>query len=123
MTKDLPWHVEIGRELAELRRRGVLILGSGNVVHNLRTMLYGREPYDWASEFDAGFACNLEARNLAALSDREELGALLKLAHPTVEHYLPALTVAVAGNHRDELLFMNESIDIASISMRSFVLY
>lgn len=123
MTKDLPWHVEIGRELADLRRRGVLILGSGNVVHNLRTMRYGQKPYDWASEFDADFARNLGKGDLATLSDRARMGRLLDLAHPTVDHYLPALTVAGAADRRDELLFMNESIDIASVSMRSFVFY
>lgn len=122
MTKDLSWHVEIGSELAELRQRGVLILGSGNIVHNLRAMRYGRQPYDWASEFDASFARNLEKRNLAALSDRDALGPLLELAHPTLDHYLPALTIAGAADKKDELLFMNESIDIASVSMRSFVL-
>lgn len=123
MTKDLPWHVEIGRELAELRRRGVLILGSGNIVHNLRAMRFGGQPYDWASAFDASFARNLDARDLAALSDRDGMGPLLRLAHPTLDHYLPALTVAGTADRRDELLFMNESIDIASVSMRSFVLY
>ena len=50
----------------DVRRRGVLILGSGNIVHNLRAMRLGRQPYDWASAFDASFARNLEARDLAA---------------------------------------------------------
>lgn len=122
MTKDLPWHAGIGRELADLRRRGVLILGSGNVVHNLRLMRHG-QPYDWASEFDARFARDLARRDLGALSDRGRMGPLLALAHPTLDHYLPALTLAGAADSRDELLFLNESIDIASVSMRSFVLH
>lgn len=123
MTADLPHHLEIGAALRALRRRGVLILGSGNVVHNLRAMRYGGRPHDWAEEFDSLFADRLEARDFAALSDRARLGSLLTLAHPTVDHYLPALTVAGASEPGDQLLFMNDSIDIASISMRSFIWY
>ena len=123
MTKDLPHHVEIGQALRDLRHRGVLILGSGNVVHNLRAMRYGMRPYDWAQEFDQKFADRLEARDFGAISDRKGLGTLLPLAHPTVDHYLPALTVAGASDDKDQLLFMNSSIDIASVSMRSFIWY
>ncbi|RAI04494.1 4,5-DOPA dioxygenase extradiol [Acuticoccus sediminis] len=123
MTKDLPHHLEIGRALSELRNRGVLILGSGNIVHNLRTMRFGAAPYDWALDFDTRFAERLEAGDRAALADRKALGNLLELAHPSLDHYLPALAVAGAADDRDQLVFMNESIDIASVSMRSFVFY
>lgn len=123
MTQDLPYQLEIGAALAELRHRGVLILGSGNVVHNLRTMRWGGRPYDWAEEFDQLFANRLQDRDFAALADRRGLGALLQMAHPSIDHYLPALTVAGATDARDRLMFMNESIDIASVSMRSFVFY
>ncbi|SDF67336.1 Aromatic ring-opening dioxygenase, catalytic subunit, LigB family [Celeribacter baekdonensis] len=123
MTKDLPHHLEIGQALAALRHRGVLILGSGNIVHNLRTMKYGAKPYDWALEFDGMFAERLLTRDHAALSDREGLGNLLTLAHPSLDHYLPALTIAGASDAKDEVMFMNSSIDIASVSMRSFVYY
>lgn len=123
MTEDLPHHVEIGKALKELRNKGVLILGSGNVVHNLRTMRYGINPYDWAVEFDELVASKLAERDLAALSDRNSLGSLLKMAHPSVDHYLPALTIAGAADDKDNLLFMNSSIDIASVSMRSFIYY
>ena len=123
MTKDLPHHLEIGRALADLRDRGVLILGSGNIVHNLRAMRFGGRPYDWAEEFDQMFADKLAAGDLAALTDRKGLGDLLKMAHPSVDHYLPALTVAGAADPADRLTFMNDSIDIASVSMRSFIYY
>ncbi|THD75730.1 4,5-DOPA dioxygenase extradiol [Thalassobius vesicularis] len=123
MAADLSHHVQIGRELAALRHRGVLILGSGNIVHNLRTMRFGAKPYDWALEFDQTFARNLEARNMDALADRAGLGNLLRMAHPSVDHYLPALTIAGAADAKDELVFMNDTIDIASVSMRSFVFY
>nr|WP_321506886.1 4,5-DOPA dioxygenase extradiol [uncultured Celeribacter sp.] len=123
MTKDLGHHLEVGQALAELRHRGVLILGSGNVVHNLRTMRWGAKAYDWAEEFDTFFADRLQARDHQAITDREGLGPLLKMAHPSLDHYLPALTIAGASDDKDNLLFMNESIDIASVSMRSFIYY
>ena len=57
------------------------------------------------------------------LADREALGALLRKAHPTVDHYLPALTIAGAADMRDALTFMTDSIDLGSVSMRSFVFH
>ena len=95
MTKDLPHHVEIGQALRALRDRGVLILGSGNVVHNLRAVRWdkGAAAWDWAEEFDALFADRLGAGDIDTLADRGKLGKLLQMAHPSVDHYLPALTV------------------------------
>lgn len=123
MTRDLPYQLEIGAALADLRHRGVLILGSGNVVHNLRAMRWGGKPYDWAEEFDQLFANRLEARDFGLLADRGKLGPLLQISHPSVDHYLPALTIAGASDAKDRLMFMNDSIDIASVSMRSFIFY
>lgn len=123
MGKDLDWHVEIGKTLSELRDRGVLILGSGNVVHNLRAMRPGGAPLDFASAFDTLFADRLTARDFGALSDRAGLGALLQAAHPSVDHYLPALTIAGASDDRDALTFMTDQIDLGSVSMRSFVFH
>ena len=123
MARDLDWHLTIGRDLAELRHRGVLILGSGNVVHNLRAMRWGGKPYDWALEFDRFFADRLAARDFGALADAAAMGSLFRMAQPTPDHYLPALTVAGVADARDQLTFMNDSIDIASVSMRSFIFH
>lgn len=123
MNKDLDWHLSIGKTLAELRNRGVLILGSGNIVHNLPEMKFGSGAFDWATEFDDLFTQALTDRNLQALADRSHLGNLLTRAHPTIDHYLPSLTIAGASAPDDLLMFTNESIDIGSISMRSFVFY
>lgn len=123
MSKDLDWHLNIGKDLADLRRKGVLILGSGNVVHNLRAMRWGGRPYDWAQEFDAFFAAKLLARDLAPLADRQGMGNLFRMAQPTPDHYLPALTIAGLADDKDQLTFMNSSIDIASVSMRSFIFH
>ena len=123
MSADLPHHLEIGRALADLRHRGVLILGSGNVVHNLRAMRFGGQPQDFALEFDRLFADRLEARDLKPLADAAGLGTLLRMAHPTVDHYMPALTIAGASGPQDSLTFMTDTIDLGSVSMRSFVFH
>ena len=123
MTGGLEKQIEIGRTLSELRDRGVLILGSGNVVHNLRALRMNGRPQDFALEFDALFAERLTARDFASLADRAGLGSLLHMAHPSIDHYLPALTIAGASRARDELTFMTDSIDLGSVSMRSFVFH
>lgn len=123
MSADLDHHIEIGRALADLRGRGVLIMGSGNIVHNLPRMNPGGAPQDFAVEFDGFFAERLEARDVAALADRAGMGRLLSEAHPTVDHYLPALTIAGASSPEDDLTFMTDAIDFGSVSMRSFVFH
>ncbi|ACM03001.1 4,5-DOPA-extradiol-dioxygenase [Cereibacter sphaeroides] len=125
MTRDLDHQLEIGRTLSELRDRGVLILGSGNVVHNLRAVNWsaGSAPHGFALEFDALFADRLTERDFRTLADRKGLGSLLTMAHPSVDHYMPALTVAGASDGRDELTFMTDAIELASVSMRSFVFH
>lgn len=124
MTKDLNWHLETGKLLSELRDRGVLILGSGNVVHNLRALdwTHGRSP-DWALEFDSLFADRLTDRDFAALADRQSLGRLLTRAHPSLDHYIPALSIAGASDARDQLTFMNDTFDLGTLSMRSYVFH
>lgn len=125
MSKGLDYQLEIGRELAQLRDRGVLILGSGNVVHNLRAVQWGpnSRPLDFAQEFDSLFADRLADRDFATLANRGKLGALLQMAHPSVDHYLPALTIAGASDGGDDLTYMTDAIDLGSISMRSFVFH
>ena len=125
MTRDLDYQLEIGNTLSQLRDRGVLILGSGNVVHNLRTIRWGKDskPHDFALEFDQLFADKLNQRDFKSLADRKGLGQLLDIAHPTVDHYLPSLTVAGAADERDQLTFMTDAIDLGSVSMRSFVFH
>ncbi len=123
MGRGLDYQLEVGKALSALRDRGVLILGSGNVVHNLRAMRFGGKPQDFAVEFDTLFTERLTDRDFATLADPRKLGALLPMAHPSVDHYLPALTVAGASDARDDLTFMTDSIDLGSVSMRSFVFH
>ncbi len=123
MSRELTHQLEIGRTLSELRDRGVLILGSGNVVHNLGAMRPGGKPLDFALEFDRLFADRLVDRDFAALANTESLGSLLRVAHPSVDHYLPALAIAGASDARDDLTFMTDAIDLGSVSMRSFIFH
>lgn len=113
-------HYALGQQLKALRNRGVLIVGSGNIVHNLRTMRVGA-PHDYAVEFDAAIAQNLASGNLAALANFQKLGALAELAHPTWEHYLPLLYAAGAADGTDTLRTFNDNLVMGSISMRSTV--
>ncbi|MBA4211851.1 MAG: 4,5-DOPA dioxygenase extradiol [Polaromonas sp.] len=115
-------HFAIGRLLAPLRERGVLIVGSGNVVHNLRTMrrdAADNQAYDWAIEFDHITAEHIAQKRLPSLCDFQQLGAVAQMAHPSWEHYLPLLYAAGAVCEDDEPSFFNEGFQGASISMRS----
>lgn len=117
-------HFAIGRQLAQLRERGVLIVGSGNAVHNLRTMrrdARDNQAYDWAIEFDRVTADHILQRRLPALCDFQQLGAVAQMAHPSWEHYLPLLYAAGAVQEDDEPRFFNEGFQGASISMRSVI--
>ena len=115
-------HFGLARELKPLRDKGVLIVGSGNIVHNLRTMRPGAPPYDWAEAFDADLTAKMEARGFRAAADYQALGEIARLSHPTVEHYLPVLYPLGAADEKDRLEFFNVGFDLASLSMRSFIL-
>lgn len=116
-------HVELGRALAPLREEGVLILASGNIVHNLRdaftNMRQGRtETPRWASEFDQSVATALTQRDAGYLSRVLESDAG-RQAHPTAEHYLPLLYTLGASSPGDALTYPVEGFDAGSLSMRS----
>lgn len=117
-------HFAIGRQLARLRERGVLIVGSGNIVHNLRTMrrdVADHQAYDWAIEFDRITTDHIAQGRLEALNDFQQLGAVAQMAHPSWEHYLPLLYVAGAVADAEVPRVFNEGFQGASISMRSVV--
>jgi 4,5-DOPA dioxygenase extradiol len=115
-------HLELGREIQALRERGVLLLGSGNIVHNLRQINWDAPhgSYDWAVEFDARVKAAIEAHDSSSLSDPARWGRpLLQAAHPTVEHYLPLLYCMGSTDERDEVSYPYEGFDFGSISMRA----
>jgi len=114
------FHYEIGRKLAPLRDEGVLIVGSGNLVHNLHTYAWGQhmpDPYDWAVRFEAEAKDLLRAGDHGPLIVYETLGREALLAIPTPDHYLPLLYVIGARQHDDAVTFPVEGVDGGSISM------
>jgi 4,5-DOPA dioxygenase extradiol len=113
-------HYALGQQLKKLRDYGVLIVGSGNIVHNLRAIRQGT-PWDWNIEFDSIIAKQLASGNLAQLADFQKLGEVAKMAHPTYDHYLPLLYAAGAAEGTDQLRTFNDTLTMGSISMRSTI--
>jgi 4,5-DOPA dioxygenase extradiol len=115
-------HYALGQQLHKLRQRGVLIVGSGNIVHNLRATRQGaavNETYDWAREFDNVVQEQIKKGQLDALPNFQSLGATARQAHPTHDHYLPLLYAAGAARPNEMPRFFNAGFQSASISMRS----
>jgi 4,5-DOPA dioxygenase extradiol len=119
-TRPASFHFDIGKKLAALRDEGVLIVGSGNLVHNLHAYAWGqhtRDPYDWAVRFEATAKDMMRAAEYGPLIDYEKLGRDAALAIPTPDHYLPLLYVLATGQNRDSVSFPVEGVDGGSISM------
>lgn len=123
---DTRSHFELGRSLAELREEGVLIVGSGNVVHNLRDAIqrmHARTPETpaWARRFDAMVSEVLTQRDtralLSAWSDTDDG----RISHPIPDHWLPLIYAYAATDERDRVRFPTEGFDLGSISMRNII--
>jgi 4,5-DOPA dioxygenase extradiol len=114
------FHFDLGRRLAPLRDEGVLILGSGNLVHNLHAYGWGRhvpEPFEWAVRFETAARRLIVERNAGPLVEYETLGPDALLSVPTPEHFLPLLYVLGARREGDAVDFPVEGIDGGSVSM------
>ena len=126
LARPSRFHYQLGAELAPLRDQGVLIIGSGNIVHNLGRVSYDSdaEPFDWAEEFDAQARELIEAGDHEALIAYEELGKAASLSIPTPDHYWPLLYV-LGLQGKDErggaepISFPVEGIAHGSVSMRA----
>jgi 4,5-DOPA dioxygenase extradiol len=116
------YHFEIGRKISELRSRGVLIIGSGNMVHNLRLMKADNTPYDWAEEFDDKLKRLIDKRDFESLIEYSNLGGEAKLSIPTPDHYYPLLYVLGSTSKDEEIKYFTEKMDLGSISMRSLII-
>lgn len=116
-------HFNLAQQLIKLRSEEVLVIGSGNIVHNLRKIEWEPEApaADFAIDFDAHIARDLESHNFAGLLDpiRNYGEALTKAAHPTLEHYLPLIYWAGLATERDQISFPCVGIQNSSISMRA----
>jgi 4,5-DOPA dioxygenase extradiol len=115
-------HLALASELKFLRERGVLIIGSGNVVHNLRATRRGAAPneaYDWAQEFDNWAKPLIEAADGKALAGFLSKGDLARLAHPSHDHMLPLIHAVAAVGSGERARQFGEGFQSGSISMRS----
>lgn len=117
-------HMEVGAKLRALRDQGVLIVGSGDVVHNLRRIDFSddAEPYDWAVQFDEWVKARLRAKDYDALAGDLHAAPSGDLAVPTTDHYDPMLYVLGAADGQDSLRIEYEGIQNGSISMLAFSL-
>jgi 4,5-DOPA dioxygenase extradiol len=115
-------HYQLAQKLKPLRKQRILVIGSGNLVHNLSLADFGHSdaaPYDWATAFDEKIKRLLLAKDHIQLA---ELTLTSPLAVPTTEHYLPLLYVLALQEETDKLDFIFEDIQNASVAMRSFIL-
>ena len=119
-TQPASFHYELGRRLAPLRDEGVLVMGSGNLVHNLHTYAWGRhdpEPFDWAVRFETLAREQILRHEHQPLIDYEQLGPDAERSAPTPDHYLPLLYI-LGTQHADDIVrFPVEGVDGGSVSM------
>lgn len=120
-TQPPAYHYALGQALRPLRNRGVLIVGSGNVVHNLRAARLDDEhgAYDWAREFDETARRLILAGDHRSLVNYESLGPSAQLAIPTNEHYLPLLYILGLREPGEKVGFFAEQVVYCALSMRS----
>lgn len=119
-TKPAEWHYELAQKLSPLRDEGILIVGSGNLVHNLHAYAWGEkdvEPFDWALRFEMTARELITAGDHMPLVNYESLGKDAMLSAPTPDHYLPLLYILAIRHERDDVSFPVDGFDGGSISM------
>jgi 4,5-DOPA dioxygenase extradiol len=126
-TKPLAWHFDFARQLRFLRERGVLLIGSGNIVHNTRLSVPklragDASPFAWATEFDEWVKAKLDQRDYQGLVAYERAGASGRLAVPTPDHYLPLLYSAGLARPDEAVRYAHEEVAFGGLSMRTFQL-
>jgi 4,5-DOPA dioxygenase extradiol len=120
MTEPAAFHFALGEKLKYLRSEGVLIVGSGNIVHNLRRINFADDapPFDWAVEFDAWVKKRIENGDYRAIVYEARSTEAGRLSIPTLDHWYPLLYTLGAADDGEALRFEYEGIENASISMR-----
>jgi 4,5-DOPA dioxygenase extradiol len=118
------YHYNLAKELASLRKKGVLIIGSGNMVHNLRMVAWDKlnEPdfgYDWALDINRVFKDKIVSGDVKSLIDYQQLGNAAKLAIPTPDHYYPLLYILGLQQKNDAVDFFNDKAVGGSLTMTS----
>lgn len=121
--KPMSYHYELAQEIRSLREKGVMVIGSGNIVHNLRAINFrdDAKPYDWAIEFDSKIREWIENGDHASVIEFQKLGAVAQLAHPSYDHFLPLMYVLGFQHAQETPSFFNDDFDMSSVSMRSMI--
>ncbi|KGO83564.1 dioxygenase [Flavobacterium beibuense F44-8] len=122
--KPAEYHYNLAKQLSTLRKKGVLIIGSGNMVHNLRMIDWRKlnEPnygFDWAIEMNDIFKLKIQGGDHKALMEYEKLSKSAKLAIPTPDHYYPLMYILGLQDNKDELSFFNDKLVGGSLNMTS----
>lgn len=123
-NKPAQYHYDLAKQLASLRKKGVLIIGSGNMVHNLRMVAWDKLQeseygFDWAIEMNAIFKEKIGNNDFKSLIDYEKLGSAAKLAIPTPDHYYPLLYNIALQDNTDTIRFFNDKPVGGSLTMTS----
>lgn len=114
------FHYELGKRLAPLREEGILVIGSGNIVHNLSMYAWGKsgvQPFEWAMRFEKQVQELLLNGDDAQVVAYERLGRDAMLSVPTPDHYVPLLYVLGLGKEKEQVSFPAQGIDGGSVSM------
>ena len=119
--KPLPYVIELFSQLKELRHKGVIFIGSGNIVHNLRALDFSNRTPSWALEFDDLSSQAIRDKNVELLTKPNAISHAASLAVPTDDHYRPMLAAMALLDADESIDFFNTSIDLGSVSMRSFI--
>lgn len=120
-TQGPAYHYQLGKELASLRKKGVLIIGSGNMIHNLGMLDWSHPDlgFDWAQQLNLKLKTAISNRNHSALQQYQQFDPSMKLAAPSPEHYLPLLYILGLQEKTESAYFFNDSLQMGSISMTS----
>jgi 4,5-DOPA dioxygenase extradiol len=123
-SKPLSYHYQLAQELKALRRKGILIMGSGNMVHNLGMVAWDKlnSPgfgFDWALEIDDIFKKKIENRDYESLINWTELHQQISLAVPSLDHYIPLIYSVGLSEKEDEISFFNNKAVAGSLTMTS----
>ena len=120
-------HYELAKELASFRDKGVLIIGSGNMVHNLHKVAWDKEDdeefgFDWALEANEIFKNLIQSNNFKELINYGRLGTAVNMAVPTPDHFLPLLYALALKNENEEISFFNDKAVMGSLTMTSLII-
>jgi 4,5-DOPA dioxygenase extradiol len=123
-TKPAAYHYELAQQISSLRHRGILIIGSGNIIHNLRMVDFANFDkenygYDWAIEAQETFNKYILDEDYTALLDYEKLGRAVQLAVPTPDHYLPLIYTLALKEKNESISLFNDKLVAGSLSMTS----